>query len=291
MPRENVAAWLKYLRNFFPTLAFKASTQQQKKNLSQNMLDPDIAPESVLQSNESLGADSLLQLLKNYSRSLNLKTAISVGIIGYPNVGKSSIINSLKRSKAVNTGANPGVTKTVQKVSLDKHVHLLDCPGIVFGEMSETDVILRNCIKVEQIDDPVTPVSVILQRVPQEQLCQLYGISRWETITQFLILLAEKRKKIMARGIYDLEGVAKLVLTDWNSGKISFFTIPPIANNIIESQVVSGFGPNFDITQFESVSCLNFEANSHKIYSNFLIIIFFHFRKLEKWRWKTILKF
>ena len=60
------------------------------------------------------GGEDLLQLLKNYSRSLNMKTAITVGIVGYPNVGKSSVINSLKRTRAVFTGSTPGLTTTAQ---------------------------------------------------------------------------------------------------------------------------------------------------------------------------------
>ncbi|CAN0558971.1 unnamed protein product [Ectocarpus sp. 12 AP-2014] len=61
-------------------------------------------------------------VLKNYCRSLNLKTAITVGVIGYPNVGKSSLINSLKRSKAVGVSATPGFTKSMQEINLDKTV-------------------------------------------------------------------------------------------------------------------------------------------------------------------------
>jgi ribosome biogenesis GTPase A len=53
------------------------------------------------------GADTLLQLIKNYARSHDIKRAVTVGVIGYPNVGKSSIINSLKRSKAVGVSATP----------------------------------------------------------------------------------------------------------------------------------------------------------------------------------------
>lgn len=51
----------------------------------------------MLNRSGAVGTEALMGVLKNYCRSLNLKTAITVGVIGYPNVGKSSLINSLKR--------------------------------------------------------------------------------------------------------------------------------------------------------------------------------------------------
>jgi nuclear GTP-binding protein len=90
---------------------------------------------------------------------LQLKLAITVGIVGLPNVGKSSLINSLKRSRVVNVGSTPGVTRAMQEVQLDKKVKLLDCPGVVMLKSSSSgvSVALRNCKRVEKMEDPVTP--------------------------------------------------------------------------------------------------------------------------------------
>ena len=97
-----------------------------------------------------LGAETLVQLLKNYSRNLNLKTAITVGIVGLPNVGKSSVINSLKRTKAVATGQTPGLTRAAQEVQLDRQVKLLDSPGVVFtAEVAETG---KKCLDGGYVD-------------------------------------------------------------------------------------------------------------------------------------------
>lgn len=111
VPREIVDKWLKYLRNEFPTVAFKASTQAQKQNLHQSKVSASLASGDLLTSSACIGADTLLKLLGNYCRNKDIKTAITVGIVGFPNVGKSSIINSLKRCKACTVGATPGVTK------------------------------------------------------------------------------------------------------------------------------------------------------------------------------------
>lgn len=88
-----------------------------------------------------------------------LKKSITVGIIGLPNVGKSSLINSLKRAHVVNVGATPGLTRSLQEVHLDKNVKLLDCPGVVMLKSSGNDasVALRNCKRIEKLDDPVSP--------------------------------------------------------------------------------------------------------------------------------------
>lgn len=89
----------------------------------------------MLQSNKSIGTEELLQVLKNYCRndSSNKKNkhAIIVGIIGFPNVGKSSLINSLKRSRVAPIGNTPGLTKAIQEIQLDKDIILLDCPGVI----------------------------------------------------------------------------------------------------------------------------------------------------------------
>lgn len=108
VPRDVLNKWLKYLRKTTPAIAFKASTQTQKQKLCQKKFSKT---NNALQSSSSVGAELLMSLLANYCRNKNIKTSIRVGVVGLPNVGKSSIINSLKRSKACNVGATPGVTR------------------------------------------------------------------------------------------------------------------------------------------------------------------------------------
>lgn len=80
------------------------------------------------------------------------KTLCLAGIVGLPNVGKSSLINSLKRARVAQVGNAPGITRSVQQIALDKHINLLDSPGLVFtnNEPGDAWAVLRNCIRVSR---------------------------------------------------------------------------------------------------------------------------------------------
>jgi len=74
-------------------------------------------------------------------------------------VGKSSLINSLKRSHVVNVGSTPGLTRSMQEVQLDKNVKLLDCLGVVMLKSQHNDafIALKNCKRIENLEDPISP--------------------------------------------------------------------------------------------------------------------------------------
>eukprot|EP01083_Nonionella_stella_P156839 508334_1 len=110
VPAEVTAQWMALFRREYPTVVFKASTQEQNANLGHAKTKGLPTDELLANSRRCVGGDVILQLLKNYSRTLDLKQAITVGVIGYPNVGKSSVINSLKRSKSVGTSTTAAET-------------------------------------------------------------------------------------------------------------------------------------------------------------------------------------
>jgi len=259
VPRENLLSWVKYLRSEHPTIAFKASTQNQARLGRADNIDLKNSDVSI-QTSKCVGADTMMTLLGNYCRNKDVKTSIRVGVVGMPNVGKSSLINSLKRSRACQTGATPGVTKTMQEVQLDSKIKLLDSPGLVLasGNMSDASVALRNAVKVETLDDPVTPVVAIIARVPRPHLMLQYGVSTFSDTAEFLAKLAISSGKLKKGGVPDRNLAARIVLNDWNSGKIKYFTHPPEMKTESSSQIVQEFSKDFSLDDLESVERMEF---------------------------------
>ncbi|KAM8753259.1 guanine nucleotide-binding protein-like 3-like protein [Rhynchonycteris naso] len=257
VPKQIIEKWLDYLRNELPTVAFKASTQHQVKNLNHCSVPVDQASESLLKSKACFGAENLMRVLGNYCRLGEVRTHIRVGVVGLPNVGKSSLINSLKRSRACSVGAVPGVTKFMQEVYLDKFIRLLDAPGIVPGPSSDVSTILRNCVHVQKLADPVTPVETILQRCSLEEISNYYGVSGFQTTEHFLTAVAQRLGKKKKGGIYNQEEAAKAVLADWVSGKISFYTLPPATHTLpthLSAEIVKEMTEVFDIEDTEQAN-------------------------------------
>lgn len=257
VPRENLDQWLKYLRRSLPALAFKSSTQDQSKRLGRKKLGKKT--EDLIQGGVCFGAELLLSLLANYCRnSGTVKTSIRVGVVGLPNVGKSSVINSLKRSRACNVGNTPGVTKSVQAVQLDSKIKLLDSPGIVFANPQkstdagdDSSVALKNAVRIEALQDPFTPASAILKRVSKKHMMELYDILEYSTPEEFFAMKAARMGKFKKGGVPDAIAAARGVLADWNSGKIRYYTLPPEDSaSQLSAEIVQQFAKEFDIESF-----------------------------------------
>ncbi|PHH59422.1 hypothetical protein CDD81_3208 [Ophiocordyceps australis] len=205
VPTRVAAGWVRSLSKEYPTLAFHASI------------------------NNSFGKGSLIQLLRQFSSLHSDRKQISVGLIGGPNTGKSSIINTLLKRKVCTVAPIPGETKVWQYISLMKRIYLIDCPGIVPPSNTDTptDLILRGVVRVEKVEQPEQYIPAVLERVKQRHMEKTYDLTGWRNATELLEQLARKSGRLLPGAEPDLDGVAKMVLNDFMRGRIPWFTPAP----------------------------------------------------------------
>ncbi|KAL5114955.1 GTPase required for pre-60S ribosomal subunit nuclear export and maturation [Pleosporales sp. CAS-2024a] len=205
VPSKVAAAWVRHLSKEFPTLAFHASI------------------------NNSFGKGSLIALLRQFSSLHSDRKQISVGMVGYPNTGKSSIINTLRKKKVCVVAPIAGETKVWQYITLMKRIYMIDCPGIVPPNQDDTDedLLLRGSVRVENVEYPAQYIDAVLRRVQPRHLQRTYDIHDYEDGVMFLEQLCRKSGRLLKGGEADIDGAAKMVLNDWIRGKIPWFTPPP----------------------------------------------------------------
>lgn len=175
------------------------------------------------------GRGSLIDLLRQFSILHKDRKQISVGLIGYPNVGKSSIINALRGKAVAKVAPIPGETKVWQYVTLMKRIYLIDCPGIVPPNHNDTpqDLLLRGVVRVENVEHPEQYIPAVLKKVKTHHMERTYELKGWKDHIEFLELMARKAGRLLKGGEPDVDGVAKMVLNDFMRGKIPWFTPAP----------------------------------------------------------------
>lgn len=232
VPIEVVQAWKKQLSREYATVLFKANTQGQSSNLGSVKLFNNVLKDkqelvnTILNSSKSVGPEKLMEIIKNYSKTEGVKKAVTVGVIGFPNVGKSSLINSMKKRRATAVSSIAGYTKNLQEVEIDSKVKIIDSPGVILSKEDEVTLVLRNQINAVEVKDPITPIERIMDLIKKEELLIHYKIPDFDNAKTFLLHVAKARGKFIKGGIPDFEAAARVVISDWSSGKLKYYSTP-----------------------------------------------------------------
>ncbi|KMV65345.1 autoantigen NGP-1 [Encephalitozoon cuniculi EcunIII-L] len=199
IPTGVTAKWLRHFSRLHPTIAYHSNS-----------------------ITNNYGKANLISLLKQLSK-LYKKSHLSVGFVGYPNTGKSSIINTLRNKEVCKVAPIPGETKVWQYITLTRGIYLIDCPGIV--PISNYDqAVLRGAVRIENIENPEDYVDMIVEKA-RDSIVKTYKIRFLDSV-DLVERLAIKFGKLQKGGEPNTNVVSKMILHDWVRGKIPYF-VPP----------------------------------------------------------------
>lgn len=170
---------------------------------------------------------------------------LQVGLVGYPNVGKSSTINALIGAKKVSVSSTPGKTKHFQTIHLSDKVLLCDCPGLVFPNFANTkaELVCNGVLPIDQLREFTGPATLVAQRIPKPYLEAIYGINihtrpieeggTGKPTGEELLRAYARHRGFMTQGLGqpDQSRAARYVLKDYVNGKLLYCSPPPDSVN------------------------------------------------------------
>jgi large subunit GTPase 1 len=192
--------------------------------------------------------ESFLTLIPTFTGNAS---PLTVGFVGYPNVGKSSTINSLIGAKKVSVSSTPGKTKHFQTIHLSHDLVICDCPGLVFPQfaLTKAELVCDGVLPIDQLREYTGPTSLVVQRIPKRILELTYGLAipgnqsaatteglltsyASECSTSFKPIISNTSK--VARGFArsgqgnpDESRAARYILKDYVNAKLLFSHPPP----------------------------------------------------------------
>ena len=186
----------------------------------------DVKPYVFVSSKLRRGKLQLLRKIKMEIAKANIKfPRAHVGIIGYPNTGKSTLINYLAGRKSAPTSSEANYTRGAQKIRLTRDIILLDTPGVV--PPMEDNLLQRSIIKKAEIGaekytqtkDPELVVGNLIRKHGSE-IEKFYGMEHEEDYEELAEKLGRKFNLLLKGNRVDLDKTYRRILKDWQEGKI-----------------------------------------------------------------------
>lgn len=190
-------------------------------------------PNSVfLSAKDRDGLNKLREMIYRVAaKSKTSEKDIVVGVIGYPNTGKSSIINALRGGRAAApVSSRSGVTKGVQNVRVSSRIMIVDSPGVIPpSETNEGVLAILSAKNIDKMKAPEMVASSLLESLHLENpnyIMETFGVEYTDP-EDVLEKIALKRHRIMRGGVADIDAISRMILQDWQRGKLRKATVKP----------------------------------------------------------------
>lgn len=221
----------------------KVEEEEERETMTAEKLAQDPIHILTVEELEELFLSEAPAKLENPDQAPNkYSSALQIGLVGYPNVGKSSTINALIGAKKVSVSSTPGKTKHFQTIMLSPTVVLCDCPGLVFPNFASTDaeLVCNGVLPIDQLREYTAPTALVTQRIPKFFLEAIYGISVFTrpiadggsgipTAEELLNAYARARGYMRSgQGNPDESRAARYILKDYVNGRLLFVHPPPL---------------------------------------------------------------
>jgi nuclear GTP-binding protein len=176
------------------------------------------------------GILEVLKVLRGIRNTLG-KKAITATIVGYPNTGKSTLIQGLSENrKKVGISSVAGYTRGIMTIKLSNSLYLVDTPGIIpLNENDETELGLKACMRADKLDDPLAVVEAIWDLVGPAKLSQKYDIALLpgDDVDEFIQKVGRKMGRLKRGGEVNETDTALQLVHDWQKNKIKYYVPPP----------------------------------------------------------------
>ncbi|MFX1252821.1 MAG: GTPase [Promethearchaeota archaeon] len=192
----------------------------QISSLRENIKQLNLSPCVYVSATKHYGISKLRERIKIVSKELG-KQEVTVGVLGYPNVGKSSIINLLRGKGVVKTSARAGYTRGWQIIRAGKGMSLIDTPGDLAYNENKQKRVKIGAIAIDKIKEPDVAAADLIE-ILDGKIEEHYGISNIDYDNAFDVIdaIALKHHMLMKGGKPDTDKAARMILRHWQTGKI-----------------------------------------------------------------------